>query len=165
MPTLLIPPSRLDQRRQQTTKRPQSSMTIKSAAGLPLWAGCRDRRGPFCAEAQGEGSLVHADGFDGNSSFGLHFVYDPAALQKRGFADVLSCLRDRAEDTRQQWRWKMTKHLATIDRLPRPDVDLMAGVQRSAISDVVRSRSVSTEAPGPPTRKRGRTHTTCQTPR
>ena len=83
----------------------------------------RSARSILCGRRRGRVPWFTLTDLTVNSSFGLHFVHDPAALQKRGFADVLSCLRDRAEDTRQQWRWKMTKHLATIDRLPPPDVD------------------------------------------
>jgi len=49
-----------------------------------------------------EGSLVRVTGSTTNSNFGFYFVCDPALLTKQDFAEVLSWLRVRAEETQQR---------------------------------------------------------------
>ncbi|WP_448955824.1 LysR family transcriptional regulator [Labrys neptuniae] len=85
------------------TKRPQFINDYEV-----LLQACRSGQGiavgavHLVREALAEGSLVRITELTVNSDFGFHFVYDPRSLQKGRFADVLSWLRDRAEETRQR---------------------------------------------------------------
>ncbi|WP_104667871.1 LysR family transcriptional regulator [Ensifer adhaerens] len=86
-----------------TTKRPQFINDYEM-----LLRACRSGQGVavgaihFVREALAEGSLVRITELTVNSNFGFHFVYDRTWLENRAFVDVLSWLRDCAEDTRQQ---------------------------------------------------------------
>lgn len=86
-----------------TTKRPLFINDYEM-----LLRACRSGQGiavgaiHFVREALAEGSLVRITELTVNSNFGFHFVYDQTWLQNRAFIDVLSWLRDWAEDTRQQ---------------------------------------------------------------
>lgn len=90
-----------------STKRPQFINDYEV-----LLRACRSGQGiaigaiHFVREALAEGSLVRITDLTINSNFGFYFVYDRGWLQNRRFVDLLSWLRDRADDTRQQC-WAM----------------------------------------------------------